>query len=162
MDWNNICLCLLVGKTTLLMAFNIIRGGFITDLPHILSIHMLIISCPWALFECKFCITFLISFSVNTIFDKDLSVLECRTDEIALLLSIIEHCLAKKELHNSAFSLELVTKHFREKLVEFRVFFYCYGKILMLTNMFSDLFIDPLLFMLNENNICLDTSMKTP
>ena len=51
-----------------------IRRGFTIDLTHILSTHMVIMSCPWALFESKFCGTFSISFSVNVIFDKGLSV----------------------------------------------------------------------------------------
>ena len=41
------------------------------------------------------------------IFDEDLSGLGCRKEGIPLPLSIIEHCLAKKELNNSAFSLKL-------------------------------------------------------
>ena len=68
---------------------------------------MLIMSCPCALFGSKLCITFSISFSVNVIFDKDLSVLGCRKREFHyryLLLS-----LAKKELNNLAFSLKFVT-----------------------------------------------------
>ena len=49
------------------------------------------------------------------IFDKDLSVLGCRKDGISLPLSIIEHCLAKKELNNSAFSLKLIINLFSQK-----------------------------------------------
>ena len=94
-----------------------IKLGFIIDLLHILSMRMLIMSCPWALFESKFCITFSISFSVNVIFDKDLSVLGCRKEGISLPLSMIEHCLAKKELNNSAFSLKFVTNLFSCKIV---------------------------------------------
>ena len=73
-------------------------------------------SCPWALFESKFCIIFSISFSVNVIFDKDLSVLGCRKEGISLPLSMIEHCLAKKELNSSAFSLKFVTKLFSRRI----------------------------------------------
>ena len=93
-----------------------IRRGFIIDLPHILSMRMLIMSCPCALFGSKLCITFSISFSVNVIFDKDLSVLGCRKEGISLPLSMIEHCLAKKELNNSAFSLKFVTNLFSGKI----------------------------------------------
>ena len=67
---------------------------------------MLIMPCPWALFESKFFITFSISFSVEVIFVKDLSVLgvlECRKEGISLPLSMIEHCLEKKESNSSAF-----------------------------------------------------------
>ena len=80
-----------------------IRRGFIIDFPHILSMPMLIMSCPFTLFESKLCITFSISFSVNVIFDKDLSVLGYRKEGISIPLSMIEHCLAKKEFNNSAF-----------------------------------------------------------
>ena len=129
-----------------------IRRGFIIDLPHILSMHMLIMSCPCALFGSKLCITFSISFSVNVIFDKDLSVLGCRKEGILLPLSIIEHCLAKKELSNSAFFLwNLWQIYFREKLVEYRVFFYYYEKTLLLTNMLWDLWMVPLISWINEN-----------
>ena len=65
-------------------------------------------SCSCALFESKLCITFSISFSVNVIFDKDLLVLGCRKEGISLPLSMIERCLAKKELSNSAFSLKSI------------------------------------------------------
>ena len=51
--------------------------------------------------------------SVNVIFDKDLSVSECRKEKISLPLPMIENCIAKKELNNSAFSLKLVTNLFR-------------------------------------------------
>ena len=78
--------------------------------------RVLIMSCPYALFESKLCITFSISFSVNVIFDKNLSVLGCRKEEISLPLSLIEHCLAKKELNNSAFSLKFVTNLFSGKI----------------------------------------------
>ena len=78
--------------------------------------RILIMSCPWALFESKFCITFSISFSVIVIFDKDLSVLGYREEGISLLLFMIEHCLAKKELKSSVFSLKFVTNLFAGKI----------------------------------------------
>ena len=90
-----------------------IKRGAIIDLPHILSMPMLIISSPWALFESRFCITFSISFSVNVIFDKDLSVLGCRKDGISLSLSVIGHFLAKKELNNSGTFLSGLRKLFK-------------------------------------------------
>ena len=130
-----------------------IRRGFIIDLPHILSMRMLIMSCPCALFGSKLCITFSISFSVNVIFDKDLSVLGCRKEGISLPLSIIEHCLAKKELNNSAFSLKFVTNLFSWKIGGIQSIFYYYGKTLVLTNMFWDLWMVPLISWINENNI---------
>ena len=82
------------------------------SLPHIFSMRMLIMSCPCALFESKLRITFSISFSVNEISDKDLSVSGCMKKGISLPLSMIEHCKAKKELNNSAFSLKFVTNLF--------------------------------------------------
>ena len=123
------------------------------DSPLILSMRMLIILCPWALFESKFCIIFSVSFSVNVIFDRDLSVLGCRKNGISLPLSIIEHCLEKKELNNSAFSLKLVTNLFSRKIGEIQGIFYYYGITLVLTNMFWELWNDPLIFPINENNI---------
>ena len=82
---------------------------------HILSLRMLM-SCPCVSFESKFCITFSISFAVNVVFDKDLSVLGCRKEEISLPLSMIERCLAKKELNNLGFSLKFVTNLFSWKI----------------------------------------------
>ena len=60
----------------------------------------------WALSESKFCKKILISYSLNIIFDKDLSVLGFRRDGISLPLSIIEHCLAKKELNIFFFEID--------------------------------------------------------
>ena len=60
----------------------------------------------WVLSESKFCKKFLISYLLNIIFDKDLSVLGCRRDGISLPLSIIEHCLAKKELNIFFFEID--------------------------------------------------------
>ena len=68
--------------------------------------------CPCPLFESELCITFSTSFSVNVMFDKDLSVLGCRKEGISLPLSMIEHCLVKKELKNLVFSLKFVTNLF--------------------------------------------------
>ena len=82
------------------------------DLPHILSMGMLIMSYACALFQFKLCITFSISFSVNVIFDKDLSVLGCRDKGISLPLSMTDHWLAKEELSSSAFSLKFATNLF--------------------------------------------------
>ena len=44
----------------------------------------------------------------NVTFDKDLSVLRKIIDGILLLFFVKEHCLAKKEFNNSAFSLKSV------------------------------------------------------
>ena len=60
-------------------------------------------------------------------------------------------CLAKKELNNPAFSLKFVTNCFREKLIVYMAFFYRYGRTLVLTSMFWDLRLDPLIFWINEN-----------
>ena len=89
-----------------------IRRGFIVDLPHILSMRILIMPCPCPSFESELCITFSTSFSVNVMFDKDLSVLGCRKEGISLPLSMIEHCLVKKELKNLVFFLKFVTNLF--------------------------------------------------
>ena len=73
---------------------------------------MLIMSYPRALFESKFGITLFISFSVNVIFDKDLSNLGCRKEGISLPLSMIEHCVAKKRIKQIGLFLKLVTSLF--------------------------------------------------
>ena len=135
--------------------------GFIIDLPHILSMRVLIMSCPYALFESKLCITFSISFSVNVIFDKHLSVLGCRKEGMSLLLSMIEHCLAKKEWNNLAFSLKFVRNLLKNWCNT--GYFYYYGKTLVLTNMFWD-FVDAPINFMEELELCLslDTLMEIP
>ena len=127
-----------------------IRRGFIIDLPHIISMCMLIISCP-SLFESKFCIIFSISFSVNVISDKDLWVLVSMKDRISLPLSVIEHCLAKKEWNNSAFSLELVTNLLSWKINGIQ-------GILLLTDKSFGTCGWIHFFSIKENNLCLDVS----
>ena len=67
-------------------------------------------SCLCALFGSKLCITFSISFSVNVIFDKDLSVFGCKKVGISLPLSITEHCLAKKRIKQFGFFFEICDK----------------------------------------------------
>ena len=129
-----------------------IRRGFIIDLPDILRMRMLIMPCPWALFESKFCIECSICFSVNVIFDIDLWVLKYRKERISLPLSIIVHCLARKELSNSAYSIKLVTNLFSWKISGKQDIFYNHGKGLVQTNMFWDLWTIPLTFWINENN----------
>ena len=96
------------------------------------------------------------------IFDRDLSVLGCRKNGISLPLSIIEHCLEKKELNNSAFSLKLVTNLFSRKIGGIQGIFYYYGITLVLTNMFWELWNDPLIFPINENNISAWTLQWKP
>ena len=59
-------------------------------------------------------------------FDKDLSGLECRKEGISLPLSMIEHCLAKKELNNLAFSLKFVTNLFSWNIDGIQGIFYYY------------------------------------
>ena len=110
---------------------------------------MLIMSCPRVLFESKLCITCSISFSVNVIFDKDVVKRELHYRP----LSMIEHCLAKKEWNNSFFSLKFVTNLFSWKISGIQGIFYYYGKTLLLTNTFWDLQMVPLTFQINENNI---------
>ena len=71
---------------------------------------MLITSRPWALFESKFCVFLDISFSVNIIFDNDLSVLGCKEEGISLPLSMIEHCLPEKNIRQFGFFFEIGNK----------------------------------------------------
>ena len=120
---------------------------------------MLIMSCPRALFESKFCITCSISFSVNVIFDKEVVKRELHYRR----LSTIEHCLAKKEWNNLVFSLKFVANLFSWKIGGIQGIFYYYGKTLLLTNMFWDLRMVPLIFQINENNISpLTLQWNTP
>ena len=135
-----------------------IKRGFIIDLTHILSMRMLIMPCPRALFESKFCITCSISFSVNVIFDKDVVKRELHYRP----LSMIGHCLAKKEWNNSGFSLKFVTNLFSWKISGIQGIFYYYGKTLLLTNTFWDFRMVPLIFQINENNMSPLTLQWTP
>ena len=84
------------------------------------------------------------------IFDEDLSGLGCRKEGIPLPLSIIEHCLAKKELNNSAFSLKLA---YSRKIGGMQGIFDYFGKNLVLTNIFRDMWIVSLIFSITEKNI---------
>ena len=96
--------------------------------------------------------TFLISFSVNVIFDKNLWVLPYRTDGSALPLSVSEYYLAKKELNNSAFSLKLVTNLFSRKIGRMHNFYY-YGKNFSTDQYVSVLVDGSIHFSINESDI---------
>ena len=76
-------------------------------LPNICNMRMLSLLCSCALFGLKFSKNFSMLCS-NVTFDKDLSVLRKIIDGILLLFFVKEHCLAKKEFNNSAFSLKSV------------------------------------------------------
>ena len=74
----------------------LIMKCLIIDLKLACNMGMLIISCPWALFEYKFSVTFSKSFLFDVIFDQDLLVLRCITDRISLPSFTTEHRLGIK------------------------------------------------------------------
>ena len=86
----------------------IIRGGLQKDLSHNLSMQILIISSPWALFESSLLIMILVSSIERSTSDIDLSVIKGKSDGNVLPLSTNEHCFIKKELKISLFSLKLL------------------------------------------------------
>ena len=77
------------------------------DLSHNLSMRILIISSPWALFESSL-LMFLISSTEKSTSESDFSVIKGKSDGNVLPLSINEHCFAKKEFNISLFSLKSV------------------------------------------------------
>ena len=89
--------------------------GLQSDLPLIFIIRIMILTWPWALFESKFCIIFSISLSEKVRVSKQFSVVKWRLRGSSLLLLIKEHCLAKKELKNSAIFLNSVRYSFQWK-----------------------------------------------
>ena len=101
----------------------IILRGLQMDLSHNLSMRILIISSPWALFESSL-LMFLISSTEKSTSESDFSVIKGKSDGNVLPLSINEHCLAKKELKISLVSLKSVINYYREKVVLYREFFY--------------------------------------
>ena len=77
------------------------------DLSHTLSIWILTISSPWALFEQASGNIFNISIE-KSIFVSDLSVIKGESDGNVPSLSINEYCFAKKELKSLLFPLKSV------------------------------------------------------
>ena len=74
-----------------------------------LSIRILILSWPWALFGSNFRITFKISFSENQTVLKHVFVCGKSWGRIWLSFFKTEHCLEKRELKISLFTWKLVT-----------------------------------------------------
>ena len=87
--------------------WNIKSSGLQIDLQH--SFYMLNMSWSWALLGSRFWINVAISSLVNLTVEIDLSVFFQILDGSSLKLFIMEHCLAKKQLNNSAFFLKSVT-----------------------------------------------------
>ena len=81
-------------------------------LPHILSIRILMLSWPWALFGLRLTIIFSILLVVKLIVRNLLSVTYLRFVGSLLQFFNKEHWLEKKELKSSAFSLKSVIKQF--------------------------------------------------
>ena len=76
----------------------------------IFKIRILIISWPWAFSGLIFLIIFKISYVENSTDESDLHVFLVRTEGSLLLLLTREHCLEKKSLKSSAFSLKSMMK----------------------------------------------------
>ena len=84
-------------------------SGLQIDLPHSFNKRMLIISWPWALLGSRLLINVAISPQEKLISEIDLSVFLRRFKGSSLELSVLEHCLAKNKLNNSAFFFKSVT-----------------------------------------------------
>ena len=119
---------------------------------------MLIMSCPRALFESKFCITCSISFSVNVIFDKEVVKRELHYRR----LSTIEHCLAKKEWNNLVFSLKFVANLFSWKIGGIQGIFLLLWKDFSTDQYVLGLVDGSINFMDKREYLSLDASMETP
>ena len=59
--------------------------------------QILMLSCPWALFEVRFWIIFPIPFAENVTVDRHLLVIKLTSAGREQLLGIKEHCLEKKK-----------------------------------------------------------------
>ena len=75
--------------------------------PHIFNMRILLLSCQWALFEWRFWTIFQIASAQNVAVDKRLSVIKLTPAGRELLLGIGKHCLEKKKLKSSFFSLRI-------------------------------------------------------
>ena len=83
-------------------------SGLQIDLPHSFNMWMLNLSWPWTLLGSRFWINVVVSSLVNVTGEIDLSVFFQILEGSSLELFIIKHCLAKKQLNNSAFFLKSV------------------------------------------------------
>ena len=90
---------------------NIIYKGLQMAWLHVFNMRILTLSCSWALWWSRSWIIFPISFAENVTEDNRLSVRKLRLVGSLLWLAKREHCLEKKELKSSAFSLKSVIKH---------------------------------------------------
>ena len=75
----------------------IILRGLQMDISHNLSMQILIISSPWALFESSLLVMFLISSTEKSASESDFSGIKGKGDSNVLPLSINEHYFAKEE-----------------------------------------------------------------
>ena len=91
---------------------NIIFKGLQMAWLHVFKMQILTLSCLWALWWSRSWIIFPISFAENVTGDNRLSVRKLQLVGSLLWLAKREHCLEKKELEISAFSLKSVIKHF--------------------------------------------------
>ena len=84
----------------------IISKGVKTESSHSFSIHLLIMSCPWALLRSSFFFILIIPRLVIRINESVLVVFILSVAGISIVLSIRVHCLAKELLNSSPLSLK--------------------------------------------------------
>ena len=127
----------LIGKSPcFIQDWNIKSSGLQIDLPYSFYIRMRNMLWPWALLGSRFWINVSISSLVNATVEIDLCVFSEILDGSSLELFIIEHCLAKKQLNNSAFFLKSVTHLFWWKRGDMQGIFCCLTTISILTSSF--------------------------
>ena len=116
--------------------WNIKSSGLQIDLPHSFNIRMLNMSWPWALLGSRFWINVAISSLVKVTVEIDLSVFSQILEGSSLELFIAEHCLAKKQLNDSALFLKSVTFYSDEREEVCKDFCCCSTTISILTSRF--------------------------
>ena len=106
MNWYDICFFPFKwGMSCIRQNLKMILRSLKMDLSNNLSMWILIISSPYALFRSSLLMMFLIPYIENSTSESDFSVIKGKSDGNVLPLSINEHCFAKKELKISLFSL---------------------------------------------------------
>ena len=116
--------------------WSIKSSGLQIDLPHSFNMRMLNMPWPWALLGSRFWIHVAISSLVNVTVEIDLSTFFQILEGSSLESFIIENCLAKKQLNNSAFFLKSVTYLFWWKRGGIQGIFLLFNTISTLTSRF--------------------------
>ena len=108
------------GKMRVRQDLKIILRCLQMDLSHNVSMQILTISSPWALFKSSFLVFFISSIEKWTS-ESDFSIVKGNSDGNLLPLSINEHCFAKKGLKIWLFSLKSVINLLFARLVSWRI-----------------------------------------